>query len=150
MFYVMCRYNQVLFRGCDYQHSKIIRVHAHRDGCEKMVVNCLFDSAVERSFIREDVAHELSLGGETLLIAVRGFSGGKKSQDLYTSVAISGEGRGEDLPVHVILGVDYFLCMLGQRSYEEVMMIWWQFRPASIGFLRTTATPTASDPNSSS
>ncbi|KRX93760.1 hypothetical protein T4E_1531 [Trichinella pseudospiralis] len=27
-----------------------------------MVVNCLFDSAVERSFIREDVAHELSLG----------------------------------------------------------------------------------------
>ncbi|KAL1232270.1 putative transcriptional regulatory protein [Trichinella spiralis] len=40
---------------------QIIRARAHSDGGKKMVVNCLFDTAAERSFIREDVAQELQL-----------------------------------------------------------------------------------------
>ncbi|KRZ15180.1 hypothetical protein T11_18262 [Trichinella zimbabwensis] len=123
------------------QPRPIIWALAHSDGGEKMVVNCLFDTAAERSFIRADVAHELSLRGETLLIAVRGFSGGcreaQKSQlvraltmeKLCDSIVQSeiliqawphlrrlglpDEEGEEDLPVHVILGVDYFLRMLG-------------------------------------
>ncbi|KRZ75666.1 hypothetical protein T10_11403, partial [Trichinella papuae] len=55
---------------------QIIRALAHGDGGEKMVVNCLFDTAAERSFIRADLARELDLRGETLSIAVHGFGGG--------------------------------------------------------------------------
>ncbi|KRX32999.1 hypothetical protein T05_11275 [Trichinella murrelli] len=40
---------------------QIIRARAHSDGGKKMVVNCLFDTAAERSFIREDVTQELQL-----------------------------------------------------------------------------------------
>ncbi|KRY28061.1 hypothetical protein T01_5854 [Trichinella spiralis] len=40
---------------------QIIRARAHSDGGKKMVVNCLFDTAAERSFIRENVAQELQL-----------------------------------------------------------------------------------------
>ncbi|KRY09552.1 hypothetical protein T12_13637 [Trichinella patagoniensis] len=40
---------------------QIIWARAHSDGGKKMVVNCLFDTAAERSFIREDVTQELQL-----------------------------------------------------------------------------------------
>ncbi|OUC48713.1 hypothetical protein D917_06009 [Trichinella nativa] len=40
---------------------QIIRARGHSDGGKKMVVNCLFDTAAERSFIREDVTQELQL-----------------------------------------------------------------------------------------
>ncbi|KRY13343.1 hypothetical protein T12_15646 [Trichinella patagoniensis] len=42
---------------------QIIRALAHGDGKRKMVVNCLFDTRAERSFVREDVAQEFSLPG---------------------------------------------------------------------------------------
>ncbi|KRZ91502.1 hypothetical protein T08_860 [Trichinella sp. T8] len=40
---------------------QIIWARAQSDGGKKMVVNCLFDTAAERSFIREDVTQELQL-----------------------------------------------------------------------------------------
>ncbi|XP_003369099.1 hypothetical protein Tsp_04525 [Trichinella spiralis] len=49
-----------------------------------MVVNCLFDTGAERSFVREDVAQELGLRGEKLSVTVHGFGGGSK--DLQESL----------------------------------------------------------------
>ncbi|KRZ81526.1 hypothetical protein T08_11933, partial [Trichinella sp. T8] len=43
---------------------QIVRAFAHGNGDRRMVVNCLFDTGAERSFIREDVAQELGLRGE--------------------------------------------------------------------------------------
>ncbi|KRY90401.1 hypothetical protein T4D_4605 [Trichinella pseudospiralis] len=39
---------------------QVIQTLVHGDGGAKIVVNFLFDSAAERSFIREDVAHQRS------------------------------------------------------------------------------------------
>ncbi|KAL1246305.1 Histidine--tRNA ligase [Trichinella spiralis] len=43
-----------------------------------MVVNCLFDTGAERSFVREDVAQEFGLRLEKLSVTVDGFGGGSK------------------------------------------------------------------------
>ncbi|KRY33161.1 RNA-binding protein 28, partial [Trichinella spiralis] len=48
---------------------------AHGDEGRIMTVNCLFDSAAERSFIRQDVADELGLKGEAFPVAVHGIGG---------------------------------------------------------------------------
>ncbi|KRY58771.1 hypothetical protein T03_7489 [Trichinella britovi] len=57
---------------------QIVRAFAHGNGDRRMVVNCLFDTGAERSFIREDVAQELGLRGEKLSMTVHGFGGGSK------------------------------------------------------------------------
>ncbi|KRX21135.1 RNA-binding protein 28, partial [Trichinella nelsoni] len=48
---------------------------AHGDEGRIMTVNCLFDSAAERSFIRQDVADELGLKGEAFPVVVHGIGG---------------------------------------------------------------------------
>ncbi|KRY55050.1 hypothetical protein T03_8481 [Trichinella britovi] len=113
---------------------QIVRAFAHGTGDRRMVVNCLFDTGAERSFIREDVAQELGLRGEKLSVTVHGFGGGSK--ELQESMLvhfhlspcpprISARGwphlrdlgladeEEEDLTVHVVIGVDYFFRMLG-------------------------------------
>ncbi|KRZ30473.1 hypothetical protein T4B_4446 [Trichinella pseudospiralis] len=57
---------------------QIVRALAHGDGDRRRVVNCLFDTGAERSFVREDVAQELGLRGEKLSVTVNGFGGGNK------------------------------------------------------------------------
>ncbi|KRZ33794.1 hypothetical protein T4B_14459 [Trichinella pseudospiralis] len=52
-----------------------VRAIAHDDEGRMMTVNCLFDSAAERSFIRQDVADGLGLKGEAFPIAVHGIGG---------------------------------------------------------------------------
>ncbi|KRY83942.1 hypothetical protein T4D_9074 [Trichinella pseudospiralis] len=77
---------------------QIIRALAHGDGGKKMVVNCLFVTAAQRSFIREDVAHELGLREVTAC-------------ELLAGPLVRKARRQEG--VRVIVEVDYFICMLG-------------------------------------
>ncbi|KRZ00626.1 hypothetical protein T11_4630 [Trichinella zimbabwensis] len=75
-----------------------IRAIAYGEGDRKMVVNCLFGTGAERSFVREDVAQELGLRGETLSVEVHGFCGGSKGlqESLLVSFhlsSLSGEPR---------------------------------------------------------
>ncbi|KRZ18721.1 hypothetical protein T11_10456 [Trichinella zimbabwensis] len=64
-----------------------IRAIAYGEGDRKMVVNCLFGTGAERSFVREDVAQELGLRGETLSVEVHGFCG--RSKGLQESLLVS-------------------------------------------------------------
>ncbi|KRZ35570.1 hypothetical protein T4C_5897 [Trichinella pseudospiralis] len=57
-------------RGGEKAGLQIIRALAHGNGDQRMVVNCLFDTGAERSFVRADVAQEL--------VTVHGFGGGNK------------------------------------------------------------------------
>ncbi|KRZ66613.1 hypothetical protein T10_7670 [Trichinella papuae] len=83
---------------------QIIRALAHGDGDKQMVVNCMFDTAAERSFIRADVARELGLRGKTLSIAVHGFGGGcRRSQESqWVNFWLSPVGGGPRRPVRAL------------------------------------------------
>ncbi|KRY08441.1 hypothetical protein T12_14619 [Trichinella patagoniensis] len=103
------------------QRSKRIR------GGEKMVVNRLFDTGAEPSFVRENVAQELGLRGEKLSVTVHRFGGGSK--DPYESLlvhfrlsplSVGPHEEEEDLTVHVVISVDYFFRMLGSTIVRAV------------------------------
>ncbi|KRZ57270.1 hypothetical protein T02_11348 [Trichinella nativa] len=81
---------------------QIIRARAHSDGGKKMVVNCLFDTAAEPSFIREDVTQELQL------------------KRFLLCLGLPDQESEEELPVHIILGVDYFFRLLGSTIFREL------------------------------
>ncbi|KRZ04078.1 hypothetical protein T11_4559 [Trichinella zimbabwensis] len=52
-----------------------IRAIAHGTDGKRMTVNCLFDSAAERTLVREDVAQTLGLAGPIETITVKGIHG---------------------------------------------------------------------------
>ncbi|KRY55329.1 hypothetical protein T03_5832 [Trichinella britovi] len=52
-----------------------IRAIAHGTDGKQVIVNCLFDSAAERTLVREDVAQNLGLAGPIETITVKGIHG---------------------------------------------------------------------------
>ncbi|KRZ17369.1 hypothetical protein T11_14827 [Trichinella zimbabwensis] len=96
--------NLVSFDEAGGTRLQIIRALAHGDGGEQMVVNCMFDTAAERSFIRADVARKLALRGETLSIAVHGFGGGcgKSQESQWVNFWLSPLAGGPRRPVRAL------------------------------------------------
>ncbi|KRX12617.1 hypothetical protein T07_7147 [Trichinella nelsoni] len=86
---------------------QIVWAFAHGNGDQRIVVNCLFDTGAERSFVREDVAQEL---GAAVVNAdacpLETLFGGPHEEE-------------EDLTVDVVIGVDYFFRMLGSTIVRE-------------------------------
>ncbi|KRY74267.1 hypothetical protein T4A_1743, partial [Trichinella pseudospiralis] len=142
--------NLISLNESGWTRLQLVQAIAHGDRGKRMILNCLFDTATERLFVKQDVADELGLRSETFSIAVHGFGGGNREAQKLQLVPLAGESRhpikiltvetlchnivevnsevlpeedgDEVLPVRVVIGVHYFSCMLGRRSSKEVRL----------------------------